>query len=330
MPKSNPYDPEYIMKRDNVSYEKALIIIEEIKQKTAWNRGKTIKKSNPYDPAYVMKRDKCSLEEAKKTIQEFKEKKATNLPNFIKKYGQKLGTEKYIEWKEKSLGIGHQNSKINGKLQSKLSPQYYVKLGYSVEDAGKMALEHQHKNSPLHIEYYTSRGLDLEYARKKIRSIHDKKIGRDSYKNYLINTLGYSEGEATEKSRKSKGHFTRQNLGDEEFERRISKMRDSFEKLGIWIPLDDLSNYDLYKKQVWDYTNRNDLTVLENYEKRGRAGDIGAYQLDHRFSISRGFIEGISPELIGSIKNLQFIPWENNLRKQGNCSIDLKELKNEN
>jgi len=329
MPKANPYDPVYIMKRDNVSYEEALVTIEKIKEKSVWNRGKTIKKSNPYDPEYVMKRDKCSLEEAKKTIQQFKEKKATNLPNFIKKYGSELGTKKYNEWKEKSLGIGHQNSKINGKLQSKLSPHYYMKLGYSVEDATKMALDYQHKHSPLHIEYYTSRGLNLDYARKKIRSIHDKKIGKDAYKNYLINTLGYSESEADEKNRKAKGHCTRENLGDEEFAQRIAKMRSSFEKLGIWIALDDLSDYELYKRQVWEHTNKNDLTVLENHEKRGRAGEIGAYQLDHRFSISRGFIEGISPELIGSIKNLQFIPWEDNLRKQGICSIELKELKNE-
>jgi hypothetical protein len=106
-------------------------------------------------------------------------------------------------------------------------------------------------------------------------------------------------------------------------------MRDTFEKKGIWVPLNDLSDYKLYHREVWKYTNQNDITILENYDKRGKTGVEGAYHLDHKFSISRGYIEGISPDLIGSIKNLQFIPWQENVSKQNKCSITKKELTDE-
>lgn len=330
MPKSNPYDPKYIMERDHITYEQALAVIEKMKEKNAWNKGKKITKSNPYDPSYVMMRDQCSLEEAQQKILEFKSKKATSLENFIKKYGAELGKQKYDDWKEKSLAKGHDVAKKNGRSQSKFSPAYYMRHGYSIDESIKMALDYQHENSPLHIQYYIKRGLGIEYAKKKIRSIHDKKIGKDVFLEYLEKVKGLTTDQARAVVKKSRGHFTKENLGFEEFEKRKRKIRESLESRGYWVPLEDMSDYQVYRKKVWDFTNQNDLSLLENYDKRGLAGEIGAYHLDHKFSISRGYIEGVLPELIGSLKNLEFIPWEQNVKKQGNCSITLESLKNEN
>lgn len=327
MPKQNPYNVDYVMSRDNCSLDEAKKTISELKEKNAWNKGKRgIKKSNPYDPSYVMKRDNCSFEEAQRTIQAFKDNKATSLDNFIKKYGEVEGLAKYEMWKEKSINIGHSVSRENGKSQSKFSPQYYVRHGYSEGDALRMSLEYQHTNSPLHIEYYLSRGLDLDYARKKIRAIHDKKVGIDALREKLINSTSMDSSEIDELIKKSRGNCSRERLGDEEFEKRMAKTRQAFESKGIWVPLSDLSDYELYKRSVWEYTNKNDLSSLPNFDKRGRAGVDGAYQLDHRFSISRGYIEGVSPMLIGSLANLEFIPWRDNLKKQGSCSIFKEDL----
>jgi hypothetical protein len=329
MPKSNPYDPKYVMQRDNCSLEEALSYINDLKSKNAWNRGKKVQKSNPYDPVYVMERDQCSFDEALRKIDEFKRSKATTLQNFIKKYGEAVGTKKYEEWKSKSLQKGWDAVKINKNSQSKFSPSYYIRQGYSPEESARLALEFQHKNSPLHIEYYIERGYDIIHARKKIRSYHDKKLGKDSYKEHLIKK-GFSKSEADDIVKKNRGHFTRENLGDDEFKKRSMKIRKSLEDVKIWIPLSDLSDYEIYHKQVWNYTNQNELSTLKHYEKRGRAGQPGAYHLDHKFSISRGYIEGVDPKLIGSIRNLEFIPWEENMKKQGKCSLSIEELKDEN
>jgi len=82
--------------------------------------------------------------------------------------------------------------------------------------------------------------------------------------------------------------------------------------------LDSLSDYKKYKREVRYYTDQNDITILKNYDKRGKAGVVGAYHLVHIVEISEGFINGIAPEIIGEISNLQFIPWEKNMEKRKN------------
>ena len=328
--KANPYDPDYVMKRDNCSYDEALDTIQKLKDRNAWNKGKKIQKANPYDPDYVMKRDNCSYDEAMATITKFKSDKATNLDNFIKKYGINEGQKKYQEWKDKSLRIGHELALINGKSQSKFSPEYYIRHGYNEDDAKRMAIEYQYKNSPLHIEYYISRGKTLIQAKKEIRKIHDKKIGIDSYRVYLEEKENLTPQEIDTKIKQVRGNFSKEVLGDTAFNNRLAKMRNTFEKKGMWIPLEDLSDYELYKREVWKYTNLNDLSLLENYDKRALAGTDDGYHLDHKYSISQGYINQVSPQLIGSLTNLEFIPWEENIKKQANCSITIEELLNEN
>lgn len=83
-----------------------------------------------------------------------------------------------------------------------------------------------------------------------------------------------------------------------------------------------------YMKEVWRYTNENDLTTLPNHDKRGRIEIPGTYQLDHKYSIFQGFVDNISPEIIGNINNLEFIPSIENSKKKNKCSISIEELTN--
>jgi len=73
-------------------------------------------------------------------------------------------------------------------------------------------------------------------------------------------------------------------------------------------------------------TNQQRIYELSNYQKRGNSGVDGAHHLDHKYSILEGFKNKISPTIIGDIKNLEFIPWEENIKKRTKCSITINEL----
>jgi transposase-like protein len=84
--------------------------------------------------------------------------------------------------------------------------------------------------------------------------------------------------------------------------------------------------YKQYRSKVLSVTNRQPLNTLENSDKRGNSRVDGAYHLDHKFSIIEGFKQGIDPEIIGNINNLEFIPWWDNISKGFRCSITIEEL----
>lgn len=80
--------------------------------------------------------------------------------------------------------------------------------------------------------------------------------------------------------------------------------------------LDKFSAYQIYHKLVRYLTNKQDLKSLKYFNKRGKCGVKGAYQLDHIIEISEGFVNNIDATIIADIKNLQFIPWEENIKKR--------------
>jgi hypothetical protein len=74
--------------------------------------------------------------------------------------------------------------------------------------------------------------------------------------------------------------------------------------------------FDEYKSKVYAITRKQPIEVLEHSDKlRGMCGVDGAYQLDHITSVKFGFDNNIPAETIGSIGNLQFLPWEHNRTK---------------
>jgi endogenous inhibitor of DNA gyrase (YacG/DUF329 family) len=96
----------------------------------------------------------------------------------------------------------------------------------------------------------------------------------------------------------------------------INKMRAS--KAGFKSFEEYLEKYpdkEMYKRNVWRLTYQNDLTILENWDKRGRCGVDGAYQLDHIYPISKGYDNNIPPEEIAKMENLRMVPWRENLKK---------------
>ena len=70
-----------------------------------------------------------------------------------------------------------------------------------------------------------------------------------------------------------------------------------------------------YKAEVWKITYRQPIKDFKHFDKRGRCGVEGAYQIDHIISVSEGFKKEISPDIIGDISNIRMIPWKENLLK---------------
>jgi transposase len=92
--------------------------------------------------------------------------------------------------------------------------------------------------------------------------------------------------------------------------------------------INSLSDFKKYKREVINITKKQPIYELLNFNKRGVSGVDGNYHLDHKFSIVEGFIQNINPNIIGNIKNLEFIPWKENVKKRTNCSINITELIN--
>ena len=76
-----------------------------------------------------------------------------------------------------------------------------------------------------------------------------------------------------------------------------------------------------YRARVRQITDLQPLILLYNFEKRGKE-----YHLDHMFSISAGFKQNVSEEIVGCIINLAIIPATENCIKNKKCSITLPEL----
>ena len=49
------------------------------------------------------------------------------------------------------------------------------------------------------------------------------------------------------------------------------------------------SDKEKYAREVWKYTNMNNLLLLPNFYKRGHVTIENAFHLDHKYSIHQGF-----------------------------------------
>ena len=107
----------------------------------------------------------------------------------------------------------------------------------------------------------------------------------------------------------------------------IEKQKETNINSGKWLADEFKTDYELYYRNVWKITRKQDLKSLQNIEKRGHISfDKEAYHLDHKFSIIEGFVQNIPIEIIGNIVNLEMIHNKENCRKREKCSISKEEL----
>jgi endogenous inhibitor of DNA gyrase (YacG/DUF329 family) len=94
------------------------------------------------------------------------------------------------------------------------------------------------------------------------------------------------------------------------------KMRASKAGFSSWKEyVEKYPKKEMYKREVWRLTYQQPLDTLANWDKRGRCGVDGAYQLDHIKSINWGWENKVSAEVIAEWSNLRMIPWKENRDK---------------
>lgn len=119
------------------------------------------------------------------------------------------------------------------------------------------------------------------------------------------------------------------NMHSEEMKQNIiQKARQTKIETGKWLSDDQIPEFKLYIRNVYYFTRISvkEKFSLDELSETGRCGVEGALQVDHMFSIKEGFLNNVSPKLIGHKNNLRLISWEDNDTKKSNSSITLQEL----
>lgn len=117
------------------------------------------------------------------------------------------------------------------------------------------------------------------------------------------------------------------------------EFRKKMENLGRWKSMAELAEYEIYGYHVWQITRQHIKLYGETYlgESYDRMIHTNSSQkdyklklsIDHKYSINEGFKFKISPEIIGSIINLDIINFSENSSKNKNCSITKESLMSE-
>lgn len=98
------------------------------------------------------------------------------------------------------------------------------------------------------------------------------------------------------------------------------------EKLNEWVPQDQLSEFKIYYRKVWNLTKKNKPQLIELWGGLCYYSGIGlSYEyhynhpnyptIDHKISVYNGFINNIPYEFIGSLDNLCICSREMNNKK---------------
>lgn len=118
----------------------------------------------------------------------------------------------------------------------------------------------------------------------------------------------------------------------------LDTMRIKNEKKRLWTPIDKTDDLYMYRYNVSKVTNQNIQKYgvshlgmdnkIKNLCNHNRArGEMITF--DHKFSVQEGFLNDISPIIIGSIVNLRIMTQSENSSKGKKCSITLQTLMND-
>ena len=202
--------------------------------------------------------------------------------------------------------------KLSKRHKEKISKS--VKLAHILDPTLKDKIRHiGNKNGryvdghTMVIKYCVECNKKISYKATRCRVCAMKKVRKKYSRLNILHT------EKTKKiiGKKSKAKFTKEYL---------IKQRETFEKLGLWIPLKDIEPYKLYcKKANWkenmvNYFSSYELKMLKKrglYSPKNSKGMVR----DHRYSRFSGFKNKIPTILLRHPVNCQLISHGENVSK---------------
>jgi len=257
-------------------------------------------------------------------------------------------TKKFNSFK-KGFTVSCGNNSCGTKISLNKRKETNLKK-YGVEEFTSSTLFISKRKETMLTLYGAEYSLQSKEITKKIKSTKKEKYGNENYNNHdkmvITQNLKYGSVFNHEKSKTTK----KEKYGNENYNNRkkakltcIQKYRVSHTQQldetkikqkntrinnGTQIPDDKLSDWEYYKKTVWHFTNKQDISKLENSSLRGRKDlNPNAHQLDHKISIKYGFENNIPIYLISSIDNLQMLLHSENASKGAKCYSKLKLIK---
>ena len=258
-------------------------------------------------------------------------RRPTNIEYYLNKNMSREDAEKALRnFQSRSGSVFASKSKEEKRKSRTSCIEYYLEKGYSLEEATQLRSERQ-------------KTFSKEICIEKHGVDEGTRIWEERQTKWQSSINNRSQSELDEINRK-KGEWIL-NLSEEEYTKFRDQKRE--EQLNYWnniskeeresygdeirqrmidsgraIPDDLLDAFHAYKREVWLWTRRNDLSVLDNFDLRGRT----SYHLDHKFSITEGFKQGVDAKIIGHIKNLEMMYHKDNISKHTGCSITLDQL----
>lgn len=303
----------YIKKGMNLEESKTAL---KLHQKKLYE--KTCHIEHPNKTGYWLKKG-FTYEQAIEKVKEF-QSNPLNLNAYIKKYGIEEGIKKY-------------ESRVNNLKNRPKTELRNIQLQYNcnISEAYEIYCARRIICSPWRIEYWENRGCSSEDAKLNVRKWQQEQSPRSVF--YWVKS-GYSEEDAIKKvseyqdnnSIKAIQRNYKCKLEEAAIiqDLQLSRRQEIVPHGNRIVDKSLMIDFFLYKKEVNDLTNRtwrlfSEIVDPNNLRSR-------EYHLDHKYSIQRGFINKVPPEIIASVPNLEILSASENSSKCSNCSIKLEEL----
>ena len=285
--KRSPYDPNWIMERENLSYEEAVEYVKRYKKNKSTSLESFIKRHGE--------------EKGRELFAKFqKTSDSSSLEYHVRKYGETEGRELY----NKSL-----------QEASRRCIGYWTKRGFTEEEAKKKVSEFQLSTAGVHGNIYKEQGLSESEIDSKMKDIYKRRTARwceHSYDYWMSHETDFNKVKIMIWIVKN------QNIKNTCHEEVFSNL-DKYEKIYNEY-MDSLPEREKYYKLVDFWTSHN-VEYVEGVENRSRE-----YHIDHKYSKVAGWMNNVDPMIIGSHVNLEILSRSENCSKRGKCSITLDEL----
>jgi hypothetical protein len=212
------------------------------------------------------------------------------------KYG--CGNEGKFKNKDGSIRCSKNVGECPVNIKKRVKTRQKSGYGHSKETKEKISNSHKGKTHTTE----TKEKMSNSHKGRIVSKSTKEKIAQSNKEYWIIN-------KRTPWNKGKKGLQTSWNKGLKKIEpleilERTDPIYKDFSKYRNRVSVRTKKNYEMFKEQI----NPNNL-------KLGKAGIDGAHQIDHIVSVREGFEKGIPVEEIADVKNLQIIPWLDNIRK---------------